>query len=56
VTRFAGRTTAELSNLTVGLDQLLASLSNPAYATLRRSALRRWPVPTKAVRTTKQRC
>jgi hypothetical protein len=52
---FADRTTAELSNLAVGLDQLLACLSDPAYATLRRSALRRWPLTTKAGPTTKQR-
>jgi hypothetical protein len=41
---FADRTTGDLSNLAVGLDQLLARLNDPAYATLRRSALRRWPL------------
>jgi DNA-binding MarR family transcriptional regulator len=51
---FADRTT-ELSNLAVGLDQLLARLNDPAYATLRRSALRRWPLTTKSGRPTKQR-
>jgi hypothetical protein len=39
---FADRTTGDLSNLAVGLDQL----NDPAYATLRRSALRRWPLTT----------
>ena len=29
-------TTGDLSNLAVGLDQLLARLNDPAYATLRR--------------------
>jgi hypothetical protein len=43
---FADRTTGDLSNLAVGLDQLLAHLNDPAYATLRRSALRRWPLTT----------
>jgi DNA-binding MarR family transcriptional regulator len=46
---FADRTTGDLSNLSnlaVGLDQLLAHLNDPAYATLRRSALRRWPLTT----------
>jgi DNA-binding MarR family transcriptional regulator len=52
---FAHRTTDELGNLAVGLDQLLAYLSDPAYATLRRSALRRWPLAAKSGRTTKQR-
>jgi DNA-binding MarR family transcriptional regulator len=51
---FAGRTPDELGNLAVGLDQLLARLSEPAYATLRRSALRRWPLTTKTGRTTDQ--
>lgn len=52
---FADRTPAELRNLAVGLDQLLARLTDPAHATLRRSALRRWPLTTKTGRTTKQR-
>jgi DNA-binding MarR family transcriptional regulator len=52
---FADRTAGELSNLAVGLDQLLARLNDPAYATLRRSALRRWPLTTKSGRPTKQR-
>jgi DNA-binding MarR family transcriptional regulator len=52
---FAGRTTDELGNLAVGFDQLLACLSDPAYATLRRSALQRWPLTTKTGRTAKQR-
>jgi hypothetical protein len=43
-----------MSNLAVGLDQLLARLDDPAYATRRRSALRRWPLTTKS-RPTKQR-
>jgi DNA-binding MarR family transcriptional regulator len=52
---FADRTTGDLSNLAVGLDQLLARLNDPAYATLRRSALRRWPPMTKSGRPTNQR-
>jgi DNA-binding MarR family transcriptional regulator len=52
---FADRTAGELSNLAVGLDQLLARLNDPAYTTLRRSALRRWPLTTKSGRPTKQR-
>jgi DNA-binding MarR family transcriptional regulator len=52
---FADRTPAELRNLAVGFDQLLARLDDPAYATLRRSALGRWPLTTKTSRTTKQR-
>jgi DNA-binding MarR family transcriptional regulator len=43
---FADRTTGDLTSLAVGLDQLLARLNDPAYATLRRSALRRWPLTT----------
>jgi hypothetical protein len=39
----------------VGLDRLLARLDDPAHATLRRSALRRWPLTTKSGRPTKQR-
>ena len=38
---FADRTAGELSNLTVGLEQLLARLNDSAHATLRRSSLRR---------------
>jgi DNA-binding MarR family transcriptional regulator len=52
---FADRTTDELDTLAVGLDQLLACLSDPEYSTLRRSALRRWPLATKTGRATKQR-
>jgi DNA-binding MarR family transcriptional regulator len=52
---FVDRTAGELSNLAVGLDQLLARLSDPAHATLRRAALRRWPLTTKSGRPTKQR-
>jgi DNA-binding MarR family transcriptional regulator len=52
---FADRTTDELDTLAVGLDQLLACLSDPKYSTLRRSALRRWPLGTKTGRATKQR-
>ena len=52
---FADRTAGELRNLAVGLDQLLARLNDPAYVTLRRVALRSWPLTTKSVRPTKQR-
>ncbi|HEY4727213.1 MAG TPA: MarR family transcriptional regulator, partial [Actinomycetes bacterium] len=52
---FADRTTDELDTLAVGLDQLLACLSDPEYSTLRRSALRRWPLATKTGRATRQR-
>lgn len=52
---FADRTVGELRSLAVGLDQLLARLNDPAHATLRRSAQRRWPLTTKSGRPTKQR-
>ena len=52
---FADRAAGDLGNLAVGLDQLLACLNDPAFATLRQSALRRWPLTTKSGRPTKQR-
>jgi DNA-binding MarR family transcriptional regulator len=52
---FGDLTTDELDTLAVGLDQLLACLSDPEYSTLRRSALRRWPLANKIGRVTKQR-
>jgi DNA-binding MarR family transcriptional regulator len=41
---FAGRTAADLRNLTVELDQMLERLDDAAFETLRTSALRRWPL------------
>lgn len=52
---FSDRPTAELRDLAVELDQLLARLNDPAYATLRRSALRRWPLTARTGRTTRHR-
>ena len=52
---FADRAAGDLGNLAVALDQLLACLNDPAFANLRQSALRRWPLTTKSGRPTKQR-
>jgi DNA-binding MarR family transcriptional regulator len=52
---FAERSAAELGNLAVGFDQLLARLNDPAYGRLRQAALRRWPLMTNTGRSIKHR-
>jgi DNA-binding MarR family transcriptional regulator len=41
---FTGRSAAELKALATGFDQLLDRLGDPAFDTLRQSALQRWPL------------
>jgi DNA-binding MarR family transcriptional regulator len=41
---FNGRNAAEMQALATGFDQLLDRLGDPAFDTLRQSALQRWPL------------
>lgn len=49
---FAGRAADDLSGPAVEFDRTLARLDDADYATVRRSALLRWPVPTRIRRST----
>jgi DNA-binding MarR family transcriptional regulator len=43
---FANHTSGELKTLTIAFDRLLDRLDDPAFETLRQSALQRWPLAT----------